>query len=311
MNLEWRTHQTISLGHSATERRYGLPSHLKHPIIDLPTSPSRPSSPDPSHPILLRLPLSPSLSLLFPPLHPLDDRLGILIYLPRSRHLVILFIALAKWLHIDVPIVVVRIIIRPIPIIQWLSATDAKQGRIRMIDDQIEFELIEEEKLHLGQFRIIRREWSWRVFRETSSGFAQYALDVHRAFFNLCSDVETGGEDQERVRLGKRILAVEPLKVDAGGGDRRLAERNLSCEFVDEGAEVDVEREDVVRREVILCVIRRGFNEALKGRKGQQPSIAKRERLKVSSSLLGRSPTLQTIYQCVEDQKSLIQKSEA
>jgi hypothetical protein len=134
---------------------------------------------------------------------------------------------------------------------------------------------------------------------------------VHRAFFNLCSDVETGGEDEERVGLGERILAVEPLKVDAGGGDRRLAERNLSCELVDEGAEVDVEREDVVRREVILCVIRRGFDEALEGRKRQQPSIAKRETSKVSVILTGRSSTLQTTYQCVEDQKSLIQKSEA
>ena len=146
-----------------------------------------------------------------------------------------------------------------------------------MIDDQIEVELIEEEKLHLGQLRVICRKRARRVFRETSSGFAQYAFDVHRAFFDLCSNVETGGEDQERICLRKRILAIKSLEVDASGGNCRLSERDLSCEFVDEGAEVNVKGEDIVLREVVLYVIRRGFDEALEGRKGYQPGIAERE----------------------------------
>ena len=177
-----------------------------------------------------------------------------------------------------------------------------------MINDQIKVELIEEEKLHLGQLRVICRKRARRVFRETSSGFAQYAFDVHRAFFDLCSNVETGGEDQERICLRKRILAVKSLEVDASGGNGRLSKRDLSCKFVDEGAEVNVKGEDVVLRKVVLDVIRRGFDEALKGRKRYQPGIAEREYRWISLILRKRYLTLETMYQCVEDQKSLVQK---
>ena len=57
------------------------------------------------------------------------------------------------------------------------------------------------------------------MIREARSGFAENALDVDGAFLDFGSDVHAGGEDQEGVRLGKRVLAVEPLKVDACGGD--------------------------------------------------------------------------------------------
>jgi len=115
---------------------------------------------------------------------------------------------------------------------------------------------------------------------------------VHRTFFDLCCNVEAGREDQERVGLGKRILAVEPLEVDAGGSDCGLTKRDLSSELVDECAEVYVESQNVVEWEMVFRVVRRSFDEALQRGKREEPSIAKQELVKVRFILSVRSSAL-------------------
>jgi hypothetical protein len=78
---------------------------------------------------------------------------------------------------------------------------------------------------------------------------------VNRTFFYFGSDVETGGKDQEWIRLCKSVLAVKPFEIDTGCGNCRLAKRDLSSEFMNERAEIDVKGEDIVGRKMIFRMI--------------------------------------------------------
>jgi hypothetical protein len=71
-----------------------------------------------------------------------------------------------------------------------------------------------------------------------------------------------------------------------------LAQGDLAGEFVDEGAEVDMESEDRGDREGIEGMVRKGKEEVVQSRKGYQPGVTRsyNPRYRVSSRRLRFRP---------------------